>query len=272
MVLLEKENQQPHSIHSTIESWSSIESDTNKLAYFFSNAQYFGIQSSVNEKKFRKHLYKKMDKSKLAREFTQEDLAALGNNKLLSLFLAGDVLNMEYPFHRELIQLCKYIEFFDISSNETIADIGTGQGIIPILLNLLRYDLKIYATEIKPYLIAYLDTVLKESFPNQQSIVPILSTEKELNLPEPVDKIILTNTFHHFKYKEVMFDAMKKALREDGEIFVIEGIKRTRPKKMDCKKQMLKAEVIQEFNEAGFKLLEEKQIGDMLYLKYIPGQ
>lgn len=266
--LLKKEEQNAGSLLNTIHDWSTLEPDSTKLTYFLFNAQYFLIQERVNFKKFRKIALKKTEKSRLAKSVSKEELESLNSNKLLSLFLSCEIFDSKSPHNINISFYEDEIEFYDLQSNEKIADIGCGQGALSLLLQLTDLDLIIYSNEIKAYLIDYLNDILVENFSENKSINPILATEEKLNLPEPVDKIILRNTYHHFDQKDKMFEEIKKSLKKDGQILIKEGLKKEKKTKTDCNKKMEQEDILKEFQEAGFELIKQDKIEDNLYLKY----
>ena len=56
-----------------------------------------------------------------------------------------------------------------------------------------------------------------------KNIAPILGTETNINLTEnSVDKILLVDVYHEFKYPYEMMESIKKALRSNGKIFIVE--------------------------------------------------
>ena len=87
-------------------------------------------------------------------------------------------------------------------------------------------------------------------------------SEKSVNLPEnSVDKVILVDVYHEFNYpKEVML-SIKKALRSDGKLYLIEyrGEDATVPIKVIHK--ISEAQAVKEMKAVGMRL--EKNIDNL---------
>ena len=70
----------------------------------------------------------------------------------------------------------------------------------------------------------------------------------------PVDKILLVDVYHEFKYPYEMMESIKKALRPNGKIFIIEY--RGEDPKVPIKKihKMTEKQVVKEMKAIGLKL------------------
>ena len=85
----------------------------------------------------------------------------------------------------------------------------------------------------------------------------IRGSEKSVNLPEnSVDKILMVDVYHEFSYPVEMLESMHSALREDGQIYLIEY--RGEDSSIPIKKlhKMTEAQAVKEFKANGFKLKE----------------
>ena len=63
----------------------------------------------------------------------------------------------------------------------------------------------------------------KKAQTGQNNVIGIKGSNQAVNLPEnSVDKVLLVDVYHEFEYPAEMMASIKKALRPDGKLFLIE--------------------------------------------------
>ena len=142
----------------------------------------------------------------------------------------------------------------NIQPGDTLADIGAGSGyhvfkISPILKNGL-----IYAVDIQAEMLEKIQSRIDTQNSNNTAIV--LGTERSVNLPEnSVDKVLMVDVYHEFNYPYEMMQSIKKALRSNGKIYLVEY--RGEDPRVPIKKihKMTQKQAVKEMEAAGFKLL-----------------
>ena len=141
----------------------------------------------------------------------------------------------------------------DIGINDTLADIGAGSGYHVFKLTSLATSGLVYAVDIQ-------DEMLEELRKNKaigqvKNLEIIKGGEKSVNLPEnSVDKVLMVDVYHEFNYPKEMLASIKKSLKADGKIFLIEY--RGEDDDVPIKKihKMTKKQAIKEMRAAGMKL------------------
>ena len=102
-----------------------------------------------------------------------------------------------------------------------IADIGAGSGYHSALLSKMVGTGKVFAVDVEPKMIAYLNERIKQE--KLSHIVPVLSSEQELSLPEnTVDIMLLVDVYHEFSYPYEMALSMRAALKPGGKLVLVE--------------------------------------------------
>lgn len=142
----------------------------------------------------------------------------------------------------------------NIQPGDTLADIGAGSGyhvfkMSPILKNGL-----IYAVDIQEEMLEEIQSRIDTQNSNKTAIV--LGTERSVNLPEnSVDKILMVDVYHEFNYPYEMMQSIKKALRPNGKVYLVEY--RGEDPRVPIKKihKMTQKQAVKEMEAAGFKLL-----------------
>ncbi len=102
-----------------------------------------------------------------------------------------------------------------------VADIGAGSGYHSALLSKMVGSGKVFAVDVEPEMIAYLNARIKQE--KLSHIVPVLSTEKNVALPEnTVDIILLVDVYHEFSFPYEMALSMRSALKPGGKLVLVE--------------------------------------------------
>ena len=103
----------------------------------------------------------------------------------------------------------------DVKPGMIIADIGAGSGYHSALLSKKVGNGKVYAVDVEPEMIAYLNKRIKQE--KLSGIVPVLSKETSVSLPEnTVDLVLLVDGYHEFSYPYEMGISMLIALKPGG--------------------------------------------------------
>lgn len=119
------------------------------------------------------------------------------------------------------LQVAKVIETLKIKPGERVADIGSGSGLFtrPLAKQLGAKGV-VYAVDIDPELLKYVEKTAAEQ--HLTNIKPILGGEADPKLPEKVDLIVIIDTLHHIANQPTYLKGLKKYLRKDGRIALID--------------------------------------------------
>ena len=138
-----------------------------------------------------------------------------------------------------------------IKPGMVIADIGAGSGYHSTLLSKMVGTGKVFAVDVEPEMIAYLNKRIKQE--KLSGIVPVLSTEQKLSLPDnTVDMMLLVDVYHEFSYPYEMALSMLAALKPGGKLVLVEFRSEDATVPIKPIHKMSKAQAIKEFKAAGF--------------------
>ena len=102
-----------------------------------------------------------------------------------------------------------------------VADIGAGSGYHSALLSRMVGTGKVFAVDVEPEMIAYLNARIKQE--KLSRIVPVLSTEQKVSLPEnTIDMMLLVDVYHEFSFPYEMALSMRAALKPGGKLVLVE--------------------------------------------------
>ncbi|WP_299533102.1 class I SAM-dependent methyltransferase [Ulvibacterium sp.] len=154
----------------------------------------------------------------------------------------------------------KLLENMDIQAGDTIADIGAGSGYHVFRMAAMAKKGLIYAVDIQDEMLAEMRR--KKEKGKVQNVRLIKGSEKSVNLPKnSVDKALLVDVYHEFNYPVEMIASLKRALRPNGKVFLIEY--RGEDDRVPIKRlhKMTQAQAVKEMQAAGLKL--ERNIANL---------
>jgi len=138
-----------------------------------------------------------------------------------------------------------------VKDGMTIADIGAGSGYHSMKLSRLTPNGKVYAVDVEPEMIAYLEARIRKE--NRKNVVALQGASKSTNLPSnSMDIILLVDVYHEFEFPYEMALSMKDALKKDGTLYLVEF--RTEDNRVPIKQvhKMSEAQAVKELTAAGF--------------------
>ena len=150
-----------------------------------------------------------------------------------------------------------------------VADIGAGSGLISRLIaQRVGSEGTVYAVDIAKNMVDYIARTSKEQ--GLTNIKAVLGDPKSPKLaPASVDRICIIDAYHHFEFPAEMLAEIKKALRPDGVVVLID-FKRIEGVSRDYILKMVRAgqgTFTDEFQNAGFELVERRD--DMFPENYL---
>ncbi|RJX16326.1 methyltransferase domain-containing protein [Candidatus Bathyarchaeota archaeon] len=150
------------------------------------------------------------------------------------------------------------IEAIALKPGQNVADIGSGGGYFSLrFAKIVGEEGRVYAVDTKPGFLEYVKNSAKEKGLN--NITPTLVAGDKLDLPEKsLNLIFMRNVTHHMPNRVEYFKSLKRFLKPDGRIAIIEYKKG----KIFTFRGLFghyvpEKTIIQEMEEAGY-LLEKK--------------
>lgn len=133
-----------------------------------------------------------------------------------------------------------------------VADIGAGSGYYSVKLARELGQGKVYAVDVEPQMIAYLENRVKTE--KISNLVPVLCTEQTVALPAAsVDVMLLVDVYHEFSYPYEMARAMLNALKPGGRLYLVEYRMEDPDVPIKTVHKMSEAQAVRELTAAGFR-------------------
>lgn len=140
-----------------------------------------------------------------------------------------------------------------IKPEDTIADIGAGSGYHVFRMAPVAKNGLVYAVDIQVEMLKAIQKTKK--LKKVANVETVLGNEKSINLPKhSVDKILMVDVYHEFNFPAEMIASIKKTLKPNGRLFLIEY--RGEDPNVPIKKihKMSEKQAVMEMKAAGFKL------------------
>ena len=133
-----------------------------------------------------------------------------------------------------------------------IADIGAGTGYFSVRIARRRPEAKVFAVDIEPDMVRYLrDRAQREQL---GGLVAVLGTAESPNIPEPVDLILVVDTYHHIDNRVAYFARLKQSLRPYGRLAVVD-FKADSPTGPPPEHRISAGKLTSELDQAGYALV-----------------
>ncbi|MBZ5610627.1 MAG: methyltransferase domain-containing protein [Acidobacteriia bacterium] len=114
----------------------------------------------------------------------------------------------------------RVIAALGLKRGDIVADVGSGTGYFTVRLAKSEAAPKVYGADIEPSMVTYLrERAAKEGLKNVVSVQAAADTP---NLPEPVDVVLIVDTYHHIGGREAYFQKLAKSLKPGGRVAIID--------------------------------------------------
>lgn len=147
----------------------------------------------------------------------------------------------------------KLIENMNIQPTDIIADIGAGSGYHVFKMAPIAHRGMVYAVDIQTEM---LQAILEsEQYKKYKNIELIQGDEKSVKLPENTfDKVLMVDVYHEFNFPKEMILSIKKSLKENGKIYLIEYRSEDFNVPIKTIHKMSEKQAVKEMKAVGFKL------------------
>jgi ubiquinone/menaquinone biosynthesis C-methylase UbiE len=196
----------------------------------------------------------------------KKELEFLNKYPELFLLMEDKFISRDYPYrlrHHHFM----FDELFvcKVDTHHIVAEIGVGTGFFAYLLSRVFRPRAYHLNEIDTSIVYFFPKINKfheDSLQNDCQL--ILGNETVTNLQGKYDKIIIRNTFHHFKKKALMLENIKQHLAPAGELVVIEVFQEDSDETLDetygsysCFYQMKEKKILSYFEKAKLEVVSK---------------
>jgi ubiquinone/menaquinone biosynthesis C-methylase UbiE len=145
----------------------------------------------------------------------------------------------------------RVIEALAIKPGQLVADVGAGTGYFTVRLAKAAPAARVYGVDIEQSMVDYLrQRATREGLKN---IVAIRAGSDRTNLPEPVDVVLVVDTYHHVPGRVGYFATLKKMMKPGGRLAIVD-FRKDSPEGPPKEFRFSAEEISAELAKAGFSL------------------
>jgi len=135
-----------------------------------------------------------------------------------------------------------------------VADIGAGTGYFSARVAKRVPEGKVFAADVEPDMVRYLGARAERE--HLVNLTPVLARPDAANLPEPVDLILVVDTYHHIDDRTRYFAGLQSSLRPSGRLVIID-FKADSPNGPPVQHRIPPERVMRKLAAAGYALTEK---------------
>jgi len=145
----------------------------------------------------------------------------------------------------------------DIKPGEIIADIGAGSGYFTFrLAHHLGDKGKVYAVDVSPDMILHINRRIRDL--KVTNVVSILADPDDPLIPvASVNRFFFSDSWHHIDNQTKYLSLMKKLLKPNGEVVMIDFHKKETPSGPPLKMRIAREDLLKQMESNGFRLAKE---------------
>ena len=172
-------------------------------------------------------------------------------------------VRMENPIRIAELDPSGTLRRIGVSENDVICDIGAGSGIFTIPAAQITKN-RVYALEIDDEMLEVIGEKTKSLGLSNIELMKVIDDKFPIE-DHTVDFTLIVTVFHEIENKQVFLSEIKRMLKNDVKIMVIEFYKRETPMGPPVDHRIDESEVKKDFGEFGFTVSEKFDLGDNFY-------
>lgn len=112
------------------------------------------------------------------------------------------------------------IEALRLAPGAAVADIGAGTGYFAVRLAQALPQGRVFAVDVEPDMLRHIEDRARRL--QLGCLRPVLAAADDPKLPQPVDRVLLVNTYHHIGGREAYFRRLAAFLKPGGAVAIID--------------------------------------------------
>lgn len=114
----------------------------------------------------------------------------------------------------------RVIAALNLKPGQKVADVGAGTGYFSVRLARSSAKPAVFAVDLEPKMVEHLNRrAAAEHLPNMRAVQASTASP---NLPEPVDVVLIVDTYHHIGSRAAYFTALTRRLAPGGRVAIVD--------------------------------------------------
>ena len=144
----------------------------------------------------------------------------------------------------------RIIAALDLKPGMSVADVGAGTGYFTVRLAKAP-GVSVLAVDIEPKMLEHLKT--RAAAEKLTNVSTVLAGANSPNLPQPVDVVLVVDTYHHLPNRPVYFRELRKSLKPGGRVAIVD-FRKDAPDGPPAHFRFTPEQITAEMKEAGYTL------------------
>ena len=144
------------------------------------------------------------------------------------------------------------LDALNLGPTARVADLGAGTGYFSVRIAKRLPEGKVFAIDIEPEMLRYLSERARRE--HLSTVIPVVANEETPNIPEPVDLILVVDTYHHIDDRIAYFNRLRKSLNPGGRLAIVD-FKMESPEGPPPEHRVSAKKVTEELKAAGYSLV-----------------
>lgn len=145
----------------------------------------------------------------------------------------------------------RVIQSLALAPGSLVADVGAGTGYFS--MRLAKTAGKVFAVDIEPTMVEHVKKRVAAG--KVTNVVGVLAGADRTNLPEPVDVVLIVDTYHHIPNRVAYFSDLKKLLKPGGRVAIVD-FKKDSPEGPPPEFRFTADQITGEIGNAGYTLVK----------------
>ena len=145
----------------------------------------------------------------------------------------------------------RVIEALALKPGVKVADIGAGTGYFSMRLAKVPAGITVFAVDIEPAMIDHLKK--RAAAEKATNVTTVLAGATSPNLPEPVDVVLVVDTYHHLPNRPAYFRDLRESLKPGGRVAIID-FRKEAPEGPPVHFRFTPQQIEDEMKQAGYQL------------------
>jgi len=139
---------------------------------------------------------------------------------------------------------------------EVVADIGSGSGYFTMRLAAsVGPGGRVYGVDVDPDMVRHLNGRVRDA--GLRNVHTLLSLPDDPMLPEPVDRFLIVDTWHHIDAQPKYLATMRRLLKPGGQVVMIDFQKKELPLGPPPAMKIAREDLVKQMEANGFRLARE---------------
>jgi ubiquinone/menaquinone biosynthesis C-methylase UbiE len=145
----------------------------------------------------------------------------------------------------------RVIQALNLQPGQSVADIGAGTGYFSVRLARAVPAGTVYAVDIEPSMLAHIRK--RAEAEHLKNIVAVQAAANGPNLPQPVDVVLIVDTYHHLPNRVAYFQHLKKSLKPSARVAIVD-FRKDSPEGPPVEFRFTAEQIENEMRQAGFQV------------------